>query len=47
MNEYTTEMESFIGNSTKSTMKYHEEYQDDPYITIFPEDKLDSDDINF
>ena len=44
MKDYTTEMESNIGNYATSTMRAHEEYGDDPFENIFNNDDFVDDD---
>ena len=42
---FTAEMESKIGNTCDTTNEIHEEYQHDPYTSLFEEDELDDEDI--
>ena len=43
--DFTKEMESFIGNYTAATFRAHESYGTDPYDNIFEDDDLDDEDI--
>lgn len=45
MNEYTTSMESFIGNFTQATLDRYIDCTDDPYQNIFEDDELDNEHI--
>ena len=45
MKTFSEEMESFIGNNAPSTMRHHEQYQSDPYETLFPPDQYDDEHI--
>ena len=47
MNSFMKEMESFIGNTAPSTMRHHEQYQPNPYETLFPPDQFDDENIAF
>ena len=44
--DFTKEMESFIGNYASATYKQHSKYGNDPYEHIFEEDELDDESID-
>ena len=45
-NDFTKEMESYIGNYAAATFKAHDSYGLDPYERLFEEDDLDNEDIS-
>ena len=45
MDEYTTSMESFIGNFTQATQDKYIDSTDDPYQNIFEDDELDDEHV--
>ena len=45
-NDFTTETNSLIGNKSTTTMKNYSYFKDDPYISMFEDDKQDDEQID-